>query len=101
MSRLSVVVMGYRNSSTILDALDSILHQLQADDEVVVVTSGGDDTATVLGRDRPGVTVIDSWQLHFWILSQSPAITVTHPKALRSAIASKLREALHHYDDNA
>ncbi len=46
------------------------------------------------------VTVIDSWQLHFWILSQSPVITVTHPEALRSAIASKLREALLQYDDN-
>ena len=42
-------------------------------------------------------TVMESWQLHFWILSQGSAITVLKPVALRKEIVSKLKEALANY----
>jgi predicted DNA-binding transcriptional regulator YafY len=42
-------------------------------------------------------SVHDSWQLHFWILSQGAAITVIQPVALRSRIVSCLEETLGNY----
>jgi predicted DNA-binding transcriptional regulator YafY len=42
-------------------------------------------------------TVPDSWQLHFWIRSQGPAITVLKPVALRTRIVSCLEETLGNY----
>lgn len=42
-------------------------------------------------------TVKDSWQLHFWILSQGPAITIVQPASLRKDIMGKLRGALANY----
>ena len=42
-------------------------------------------------------TVKDSWQLHFWILSQGPAITIVQPTSLRNEITGKLRDALANY----
>jgi predicted DNA-binding transcriptional regulator YafY len=42
-------------------------------------------------------TVPDSWQLHFWILSQGAAITVVKPVALRKTIVSCLEDALGNY----
>ncbi len=52
---------------------------------------------------QPGVhtlsaTVQDSWQLHFWILSQGPAITVLRPASLRKGIIARLRESLAGYE---
>ena len=41
--------------------------------------------------------VRDSWQLHFWILSQGPDIEVTAPKALRTRVRSSLEAALDCY----
>jgi len=38
-------------------------------------------------------TVPDTWQLHFWILSQGPKIEILQPKALRSTIAENLKQA--------
>lgn len=43
------------------------------------------------------VTLKDSWQLQFWILSQGPGITVLQPKALRERVRSSLQAALHGY----
>lgn len=42
-------------------------------------------------------SVYDSWQLHFWLLSQGPSITVLKPVALRKRIVSCLEEALGNY----
>ena len=42
-------------------------------------------------------TVHDSWQLHFWIMSQGAAITVISPKFIRSRITEGLEAALAAY----
>lgn len=42
-------------------------------------------------------TVQESWQLHFWLLSQGPAITVLKPVALRKEIIAALEHTLSHY----
>jgi predicted DNA-binding transcriptional regulator YafY len=42
--------------------------------------------------------VRDSWQLHFWIMSQGADIEVTGPKALRARVRSSLAAALEQYD---
>ena len=42
-------------------------------------------------------TIKDSWQLHFWILSQGAEITVVHPKDLREQIRGNLQAALKSY----
>jgi predicted DNA-binding transcriptional regulator YafY len=44
-------------------------------------------------------TVPDSWQLHFWILSQGPAITVLQPVALRKKIITRLESNLTQYKE--
>ncbi|MGZ0707497.1 helix-turn-helix transcriptional regulator [Coraliomargarita sp. W4R53] len=42
-------------------------------------------------------TVTDSWQFHFWILSQGGEIEVLEPKSLRDFISSQLTSALAKY----
>jgi len=42
-------------------------------------------------------TVADTWQLHWWILSQGSGITIIEPLALRNDIADTLREAAGNY----
>lgn len=44
-------------------------------------------------------TVVDSWQLKWWILSQGSQIEVIAPKNLRKEIASELRSSLLLYGD--
>jgi predicted DNA-binding transcriptional regulator YafY len=44
-------------------------------------------------------TVMESWQLHFWILSQGPAITVLKPVALRKEIIAALESSLSQYKE--
>jgi predicted DNA-binding transcriptional regulator YafY len=44
-------------------------------------------------------TVPDTWQLHWWILSQGPDMEILYPKALRNSIATSLREAAGRYVD--
>jgi predicted DNA-binding transcriptional regulator YafY len=43
-------------------------------------------------------TVLDSWQLHWWMLSQADAIEVLEPQELRAEIGRKLRLASAMYD---
>lgn len=43
-------------------------------------------------------TVRDSWDLHFWILSQGASFTIRKPARLRRQIRETLVEALAHYD---
>ena len=42
-------------------------------------------------------TVMDSWNLHFWILSQSVNLTIRKPVRLRRQIREALESALSHY----
>lgn len=65
MSALTVVVMGYRNRATILRAVRSVLDQEAPDPfEVIVVTSGDDDSAAAVRARFPGVTLLESsWRL--------------------------------------
>lgn len=46
-------------------------------------------------------TVPDSWQLHFWILSQGPAITIQKPTHLRKTIIERLQATLSNYGEEA
>jgi GT2 family glycosyltransferase len=52
--------MGYRNGDTIVRAVRSVVEQSDADVEVVVVTSGGDDSADRVRAAFPGVTIVES-----------------------------------------
>ena len=45
-------------------------------------------------------TVQKSWQLHFWLLSQGPAITVLKPVSLRKEIIAALESSLSRYKEN-
>jgi len=45
-------------------------------------------------------SVFDSWQLRFWILSQSSSIIVRHPRSLRRYLISKLQESVDAYSNN-
>jgi hypothetical protein len=58
---MSVVVMGYLDRATIVDAVGSIIEQ-QCEEpfEVMVVTSGGDGSAALVRERFPDLTVIDS-----------------------------------------
>lgn len=42
--------------------------------------------------------VHDTWQLHFWILSQGPQIYILAPSTLRASIAEQLQHAARQYD---
>ena len=58
---LSVIVMGYRDEATIVEAVGSVLSQVDdASIEVVVVTSGGDRSAARVRAAHPEVLVIES-----------------------------------------
>jgi len=58
---LSVVVMGYRNRRTILQAVRSVVDQESpVPFEVIVVTSGNDDSAETVRRTFSAVTVVES-----------------------------------------
>jgi Glycosyl transferase family 2 len=56
---LAVVVLSYRNESTILEAVDSLLDQDQPL-EIVVSHSGGGPTPELVASKRPGVRVVSS-----------------------------------------
>ncbi len=58
---LSVVVMGYRDRESIIDAVRSVVEQMTPDPfEVIVVVSGGDDSADAVRRLFPAVPVVES-----------------------------------------
>ncbi len=58
---LSAVVFGYRDEATVLRAVRSLVEQ-DSDDpfEVIVATSGGDDTGSLVRDAFPEVTVVES-----------------------------------------
>ena len=55
--------------------------------------------ATRSGVQTLIATVQESWQLHFWILSQGPAITVLKPVSLRKEIIAALESSLSRYKE--
>lgn len=71
------------------DNLAAILQETAiASDQKITIRSG---------KNTLTATVKDSWQLHFWILSQGPDITIVQPATLRNEITGKLRDALANY----
>jgi len=42
-------------------------------------------------------TVVDSWQLHWWVKSMGAQIQVLEPKALRDSVVEEQEEALKLY----
>ncbi len=69
--------------------LARLLEETPLSKDQKITTRSGDHTLTA--------TVPDSWQLHFWIRSQGPAITVVKPVALRKSIIASLAETLGNY----
>ncbi len=45
------------------------------------------------------VTLAESWELRWWLISRSPSVEVISPKALRREVAEALRKGLSRYDD--
>ena len=71
------------------DNLAAILLETAISSDQKITTRAGKNTLTA--------TVKDSWQLHFWILSQGAAITVVQPTSLRKDIIGKLQDSLANY----
>ena len=71
------------------DNLAAILLETAISSDQKITTRAGNNTLTA--------TVKDSWQLHFWILSQGAAITVVQPTSLRKDIIGKLQDSLANY----
>ena len=57
---MSVIVIGYRNADTIVRAVRSVADQSDAGVEIVVVTSGADDSAALVRAAFPAVRVVES-----------------------------------------
>jgi predicted DNA-binding transcriptional regulator YafY len=72
------------------DDLVCLLEETPISTDQKITTRSGVHTLTA--------TVQDSWQLHFWILSQGPAITVLKPTSLRKKIISRIQDALAGYE---
>lgn len=71
------------------DDLARLLEETPVSKDQKVITRSGVHTLTA--------TVTESWQLHFWLLSQGPAITVLKPVALRKQIIAALENTLATY----
>lgn len=71
------------------DILAAILRETPISSDQKITTRAGKNLLTV--------TVKDSWQLHFWILSQGPAITIMQPASLKRNIVTQLKAALANY----
>ncbi len=71
------------------DELAAILRETAISPDQKITTRAGINTLSA--------SVMESWQLHFWILSQGPSITVVQPAALRKLIVARLTDALANY----
>ena len=78
-----------RLKARINDALAALLEETPMSDDQKIRRKQGENTLTA--------TVLNSWQLHFWIRSQGLAITVLGPASLRKAIITQLEETLAAY----
>ncbi len=75
--------------ANLTDNLAAILRETALSPDQKITTRAGKNTLTA--------TVKDSWQLHFWIRSQGPYITVIQPASLRKNVVSQLKSALSNY----
>jgi predicted DNA-binding transcriptional regulator YafY len=73
----------------VTDELARLLDETPISTDQKITTRSGVQTLTA--------TVQESWQLHFWILSQGAAITVLKPTSLRKHIIARLEETLGNY----
>lgn len=69
--------------------LAEILRETPISSDQKITTRAGKLTLTA--------TVMESWQLHFWLLSQGPAITVLQPPSLRKQVIAALESAFSNY----
>jgi predicted DNA-binding transcriptional regulator YafY len=51
----------------------------------------------VVGGYELSASVVDSWQLHWWVLSYGSAIEIVSPKQLRDRTVASLKAALANY----
>lgn len=70
--------------------LERVLRETPLSNDMTLSTKGADTVMTA--------TVADTWQLHWWILSQGDGFVVTRPPRLRKLIAKQLRDAVKCYD---
>jgi len=75
----------------VADELARLLEETPLSKDQKITTRSGVHTLTA--------TVLESWQLHFWIRSQGPAITVLKPVALRKEIIAALESSLSQYKE--
>jgi predicted DNA-binding transcriptional regulator YafY len=75
--------------ANLTDNMAAILRETAISPDQIITTRGGRNTLTA--------TVKNSWQLHFWILSLGPFITVLQPVSLRKHMITKLTDALSNY----
>lgn len=73
------------------DDLARLLDETPISKDQKITTRSGVQTLTA--------TVMESWQLHFWIQSQGPAITVLKPVALRKQVIASLESSLSQYKE--
>jgi len=75
--------------ANLTDQLAAILRETPISSDQKITTRAGKITLTA--------NVMDSWQLHFWILSQGSRITVLQPVSLRKLVIASLTDALTNY----
>lgn len=75
--------------ANLTENLATILRETPISSDQKITTRPGKITLTA--------SVKDSWQLHFWIFSQGPFITILQPAPLRAFVISRLTEALAKY----
>ena len=73
------------------DDLARLLEETPISKDQKITTRSGVHTLTA--------TVHESWQLHFWILSQGSSLTVLKPFSLRKEIIAALESSLSHYKE--
>ena len=74
--------------------LCSILRETPLSEDQVITHKENDEYPTLTA------TVENSWQLHWWILSQGEDIEILKPRSLRKDIITSLTDALAQYEDN-
>ena len=71
------------------DELANLLSETSISMDQTLTTEGNSNHLTA--------TVVDSWQLRWWLLSHGAAVTVLGPQSLRSAIKDAISEAYKQY----
>lgn len=70
--------------------LERVLRETPLSSDMTLSTKGAETLMTA--------TVADTWQLHWWILSQGDGVVVVRPARLRKLIAKRVRDAARCYD---